>query len=366
MKKHLFSIFMAAVLLISQACGKKGPVLPPIKKNPQEVEMLEAFQRGGEIILKWKNPQSYVDGSPLSEISSVEIQMYKKMKKEEKEKTVDLKIFKKQSTVLRSIPASDLAEFRQDEGQDPPVYVYQANIKPSDYGSAVFFFGIKAMDQKGRESEISEPTAVEPKKVSLPPYGLKAQEAKDRVNLEWKRPEKNTDGSSPARIKGYNLYRSLKENSFERVNRELIEKNHFEDEGILFGKEYHYFVRSSANEEPPFLESENSETVKVMVEDTIPPQKPQDLIIVAGEDRITLTWNRVKDHDLKGYYVWRRIEGEEKFVLQNSDPLKDNIFDDFSIRKGVEYEYCVTALDESGNESEKSKIISGGLKGCRP
>jgi len=132
------------------------------------------------------------------------------------------------------------------------------------------------------------------------------------------------------------------------------------------GEEYEYFVRSSASEEPPFLESENSEKVNMTVKDTIPPEKPENLIIIAGDDRITLTWDRVKDNDLKGYKVWRRIKGEEEFILLTSEPIEENIFNDFSTGKGIEYEYYVSALDKAGNESEKSEIITGTLKGCLP
>lgn len=366
MKKHSISFFIVTAVFLSFSCGKKGPVMPPIKKAPQEVKIQEAYQRGEKIIVEWKNPQSYIDGSPLTDISRVEIWMYKKPYKEEDKQVIDPSTFNRKAPLLKSIQSDDFSEFREIKDEDSPVYSYEILIKPSEYGNTMFFLGIKAVDEKGKKSDISEPIAVRPRVVPCPPSGLTAQPELKSVKLEWNSPEKNTDGSSPALIKGYNLYRALKENHFHRINNHLIKETRYEDKGILFDEKYQYFVRCSASEGPPFLESENSEMVNATVEDTIPPQVPEDIVIIAADGRITLTWNRVKENDLKGYRVWRRIKGDEKFVLLTPEPIKENIYNDSSVEKGVEYEYCVSACDNSDNESEKSEIITGALKGCLP
>jgi hypothetical protein len=364
MKKQAISFFILIAAYIFISCGKKGPVMPPIKKIPREVEIQEVFQRGQKIIVEWRNPQSYKDGSPLTDISKVDIWIYKESHEEGKKKAIDRKIFEKKASLLKSIQDSDFSEFRITEDGESPVYRYETTLKSSEYGNSLVFLGIKAVDKRGKKSDISKPTVVQPRVIPVPPSGLRACPQEESVKLEWEAPEKNIDGSSPACVKGYNLYRSSKESYFERVNDNLIEETKYEDIGVLLSEEYQYFVRSSASEEPPFLESENSEKISVTVIDTIPPEEPKDLIIIAGEDRITLTWEKVEDNDLKGYKVWRRIKGEEKFILLTSKPIKENIFNDFSAGIGIEYEYCVSACDNEDNESEKSEIITGTLKGC--
>jgi len=365
MRKYSFIFFLVSIVLVFLCCGKKGPILPPLKKIPKKVNITEAFQRGEKIWLKWKNPSTYLDGTPLAEISKVEIWIYKKQIEEGEDKSVDLKTFKKESALLKFILGSDLPEYREAETEDSLVYVYNIGIDIKEFQDHVFFFRMKAEDKKGKESEFSKMVSIEPKVAPLPPHRLNAGALKDRVKLEWETPEKNTDGSSPACVTGYHLYRASEESPFDRINEELIEETEYEDEQIIFGEEYKYFVRSSASEESPFLESENSEMVKVTVKDVIPPEKPQGLVLVAAEDRITITWDDVKDNDLSGYYVYRRVKGDEKFFLITLKPVKENIFHDFSAEKGIEYEYRVSACDPAGNESEKSDIITGILKGYR-
>jgi len=364
MKKYSFFSFILLAVLTLLCCGRKGPLLPPMRKAPLEVEILEVFQRGGKIILRWKNPISYLDGTPLTDISEVDIWIYKKKDEGESPPSVDLKTFSKESSLLISIKRSEFSKFEDMIHEDSQVYMYSTEIKPSDYKGILFFFGIKALDKRGRESDFKEPISVKPRIVSRPPFGLKAEAALDKVVLDWEPPKGNIDGSTPAYVKGYNIYRSLREGEFGRLNDGLVNENRYEDGQIGFGVEYKYFVRSSDSEEPPFLESENSEIVKILVEDTVPPEKPEGLVLIAFKDRITLTWDLIKAEDFHGYNVWRRIKGEGEFTLLTPDSVQENIFHDFSAEKETEYEYCVSSCDKAGNESQRSDVITGTLKGC--
>ncbi len=364
MKKYAVILFVLTAVSLSLCCGKKGPLLPPIKKAPKQVEVTEVFQRGGKIILKWKNPTSYIDGSLLDEISRVDIWVYRKQHKTGEAKSIDLKTFAKEAALLKSVKRSDFPAFGEAGKEDAKVYIYSYRIKPSEPENTIYFWGIKAADKKGKESDFSNPVSVTSRRAPNPPSGLKAEAAADRVILKWEAPRKNTDGSSPPSVKGYHVYRSLEESMFVRINHELIKKTSYEDTRILFGKEYQYFVRCSASEESPYLESEDTEAVKIVVKDTIRPEKPQGLILIAAQDRITVTWDTVEAEDLYGYKIWRRNKGEEDFILMTSEPVKESVFHDFSVKEGIEYEYCISACDRAGNESEKSDIKAGTLKGC--
>ncbi len=361
-KSQIYSLIIIAVLL-HWFCGKKGPVLPPVKKIPQEVNIIEAFQRGEKIILKWENPTSYLDGSPLANISSTDIWIYKKPYEEGEEKAVDLKIFTKNSTLLKSIQNSELIKFKEDPNEETPILVYDFKIKPSEYKNTLFFLGIKAADKKRKESHFSKIVCVEPRVAPHSPLSLKAEGTEKGVRLDWDPPDKNTDGSSPAEVKGYNLYRSRAEGKFERVNDELITQTWFEDQTVVVGETYRYFVRSTASGEGVLLESEDSDLIEINIKDFIPPEKPKGLVLIADKDRITLTWDQVEDPDLQGYKVWRREKGEKTFIQITSGPIEQNIFHDFSPEKGKVYEYCVSACDKAGNESPKSDSIQGALKG---
>jgi len=364
MKKYSVFLFVLTGVFLSLCCGRKGPLLPPIKKAPQQVEVTEAFQRGETIILKWKNPASYIDGSLLDEISRVDIWLYKKEYKKGEEKSIDLKSFSKEADLVTSIKSSDFPKFKDTAREDDRAYVYRHRTKPSESENTVYFWGIKAADKKGRESDFPELISVMLRIAPNPPAGLRAEALADRVILKWEAPEENTDGSSPSSVKGYHVYRSSEENVFVRINHELIKETSYEDSHILFGKEYQYFVRCSASEQPPFFESDDSEPVRIVVEDTIRPEKPNGLVLIAARDRIAVTWDASEAKDLYGYKIWRRKKGEEDFILMTSEPVKERIFNDFSVKEGIEYEYCVSACDKAGNESERSDIKRGTLKGC--
>ncbi len=364
MKKYLVILFVLTGVFLSICCGKKGPLLPPIKKAPKQVEVTDVFQRGEKIILKWKNPTAYIDGSLLDEISRVDIWLYKKQFKAGEVKSVDLKTFVREAVLLKSIKSSDFPAFEDAGKEDTRDYIFSYKMKPSEPEKTVYFWSIKAADEKGRESDFSGLISVTSEIAPNPPSGLKAEAAEDRVMLTWKAPEENTDGSSPPSVKGYHVYRSSEKSGFVRINHELVRKTSYEDDRILFGKEYQYVVRSSASEAPPYLESDDSEAFKIVVKDTIRPEKPQGLILIAARDRITVTWDTVEAEDLYGYKIWRRKKGEKDFVLMTSEPVKESVFNDLSVEEGIEYEYCVSACDKAGNESERSEIKTGVLKGC--
>jgi predicted small lipoprotein YifL len=359
MKKYgICALALTAVLFLT-CCGRKGPVLPPVKKAPKPVLIQKAFQRGEHIFLKWEKPSSYLDGSPLTDLSKIEVWKVRKAYKQNESPSIDGKEFRKQSSLTTVIRSRDFPEFTENRKDGSPVFVYSYKLKPSEYNSTVLFWCLKAVDGKGRDSDFSKPVSVLPQIAPNPPSGLKAEAVLDRVKLDWTEPETNTDGSSPPRVKGYNVYRSFQQNAYDQINEELINDTCFEDSQIVLGREYQYFVRSSAFTEPPFLESDNSEVVVIQVKDTIPPEKPEGLVLIVDQDRITISWDRSAADDVRGYHVWRRKKGEETFVLLNSEPVAQNAFHDLSAQISIEYEYCVSAIDRAGNESEKSETISG-------
>ncbi len=72
--KRISPLFIPLFLLLFiDFCGKKGPLLPPVKKIPQNIEVFELSQRGDKVVLEWENPVAYIDGHPLSGIVQVEI-----------------------------------------------------------------------------------------------------------------------------------------------------------------------------------------------------------------------------------------------------------------------------------------------------
>jgi fibronectin type 3 domain-containing protein len=113
----------------------------------------------------------------------------------------------------------------------------------------------------------------------------------------------------------------------------------------------------------PYAESADSRPLEVEVKDTFAPSSPKGLIAIAGEDFISLSWDRSRERDLASYHVWRRPAGADEYTLLTPGGIRDNSFTDTGARKGVRYEYSITALDSQGNESSRSKSVTASIRG---
>ncbi|MFA9454221.1 MAG: hypothetical protein ACERK6_09920, partial [Candidatus Aminicenantaceae bacterium] len=113
----------------------------------------------------------------------------------------------------------------------------------------------------------------------------------------------------------------------------------------------------------PFAESGDSKPIEVAVKDTFAPSAPKGLIAIAGEDFISLSWDRSRERDLSSYRVWRRPAESGEYTLLTPEGILDSNFTDTSPRKKVRYEYAVTALDQEGNESTRSKSVTAAITG---
>ena len=72
-----------------------------------------------------------------------------------------------------------------------------------------------------------------------------------------------------------------------------------------------------------------------------------------------LNWRRNREPDLLGYYVYRRKLGEKEFKRLNESPLTKETYLDTDVVLQQEYEYAVTAVDNSTqkNESPQSEEV---------
>ena len=374
MKKFLSLLFFFSFLLLLTSCGKKGPIQPPVVKIPQKIEDFEAKQQGDKIILRWKNPLSYSDGSPLSEIKDIEIWMLEEPEKskeaaeesflEEKERLpqISLQDFKENSKLEKAIKKEKLSEYLRKHSKDSREFEYLYKLPEENFTLKRLIFALKVKDRRGKSSEFSELLSVKPRIVSLPPQEVQATLYPDRIEIYWEEPERNIDNSYPAIVKGYNIYRRKEGELFSRVNSSLIKEYKFSDTDFLFGETYYYMIRASCTESSPFWESVDSATTEVLAEDIFAPQAPSGLICIAEEDFVSLSWDVNEEKDLKGYKVWRKEEGQEEYILLTSQLIRENIYNDYAVEKNKRYHYAITAQDINGNESEKSATQSEEVK----
>ena len=65
-----------------------------------------------------------------------------------------------------------------------------------------------------------------------------------------------------------------------------------------------------------------------------------------------LNWRRNREPDLLGYYVYRRRPGETEFKKLNETPLEKEVYVDTHVELEQDYEYVVTAVDNSVRKNE--------------
>ena len=361
MKRFCLFPCLLLLLLLGCGCGKKGQIYPPIKKIPQKVEACKLFQRGNTLILEWTLPSSYIDGSPLSGIETFEIWSLTEKKEAGKElAALTNATFSSQAALLLAIPQDKLSDYHAGPADTPAGYRHMIEVKPEDISQQRFTYAFKVRDVKGNDSGFSSLLPIDPQVISLAPQELQAKVFKDKIEIVWKPPEKNIDQSSPAILKGYNLYRSVQGSEPQRLNPLLLTVPVYADKTFVFGTEYRYFVRASTSEAEPYGESLDSEEITVTPEDTFAPDPPQGLVAIAGDNYISLSWDLSQEKDFAGYKIWRKKAGaaNEKYQLLSPELIKENSYMDHTVKKNTEYEYAITACDQSGNESQQSKSVS--------
>jgi len=345
------------LLLFFDFCGKKGPLLPPVKKVPQKIEIFELIQRGNEVILEWENPVAYIDGHPLSGIVKVEILLAR-----EGEEFSEWKDFEKRAELVRTIHTEEFSELQIQKEDGSVGFLYSHELTMEDLTKKKLTFGIRVREKKKSRQGFSDLLSLEPKILSLPPQGVNLTVFRDRIEIRWEPPEKNIDLSSPSRFKGYNIYRGEEDGLLHRLNSQPVKERKYDDKDFRIGSVYRYYIRTTAADSPPFLESGDSEVIEILIEDTFAPAPPSGLVSVAVEDFISISWDANQEEDLAGYRVWRKVESEAEYVLLTPETIQENAYNDSTVEKNKRYYYAITALDESGNESPKSESVSEVIK----
>jgi hypothetical protein len=113
-----------------------------------------------------------------------------------------------------------------------------------------------------------------------------------------------------------------------------------------------------------------SEPVTVQVRDTFPPKVPSGLAAVGTAASvgtpessevvaIDLSWEPDTENDLAGYFVYRRdaTAGQTTATRLNTGAVPAPSFHDANVVRGHRYAYSVSAVDRTGNESQRSAEV---------
>jgi fibronectin type 3 domain-containing protein len=338
-------------ITFTAGCGKRKLPLPPVERVVQRSEVSGA-QRGNRIFLQWTMPPHKADDKSILSIQRVDI--YRLAEPLNAPLSLTEEEFASRSTLIASVPVED-----KDYG------------KPLNYTDTLEFAGqavrlryaLRFVNTAGQKAAFSNFLLIEPsERVASNPTDLKAGLSEDAVTLSWIPPDKNINGTSPANIMGFNVYREKNGGSYTKLNGAPVTKNQFADEFFDFGVRQEYFVRTvslGSNAQP--IESTESNTVSITPKDTFPPSPPAAITIAAAPGTISIFFATNPEKDIAGYKVYRSEDenlAKPGWKLLTPQLLQTNVFHDTNVESGRKYFYYLAAVDKAGNISEISEVVS--------
>jgi hypothetical protein len=346
-------IMLASLFAASSACGKRSAPLPP-RDRVTQVATLSGFQRGNQVILSWQMPPRNAAKGSVQNISRADV--YRLAEPLNSPVQISEVEFANRSTVIATMPISD-----SDFGLTTLQYkdTLQFASQP-----ARLRYAIRFVNAGGQKAGFSNALLIEPtSRIAAGPTDLTATYSQDAVRLRWQAPASNVDGTTPASVLGYYLYRSIAANEPAKpLNKTPITATSFEDEFFEFGREYLYFVRAvSAGVQAEPVESIESNILRIKPVDTFAPTAPSAITVAAGPTSISLFFAINPEKDVIGYKVYRSEDTQkpkEQWEVLTPTLLKANTFQDRRVVAGKTYFYYITATDAAGNLSEPSETAS--------
>ena len=228
-------------------------------------------------------------------------------------------------------------------------------------------YAVRYVNSSGQRAAFSNFLAIEPAaKIAQPPVLQNFTIAEDAITLSWQPPSANIDGSTPVNLLGFNIYR-LDETQTEPaqtpINSALVSGAKYADKTFRFGHNYRYIVRAvSLGTEGAQVESLNSNALPVAPRDTFKPSAPIGVSAVAATPpRISIFFAANPESDIAGYNIWRSTDPnlpKGSWTKLNQSLLTRTTYQDERVEAGQKYYYYITAVDQAGNVSDPSEVVS--------
>lgn len=372
-----FLIFIFLCPFFLAGCAAPGEPSERKPPTPEAVKDLAVEQLGDDAILTFTLPKESVDHRELKKPLAINVFRDFQAATGAPNPATTLK-----PTLLLTVPAT-LVDQYSSGGR----VRFADSLKAEDYsqhaGSKATYMVRTAVSWK-KPSPDSNPATLAIYPAPEPIKDIKAEVTQSGVTIRWTPPQMTLVGPVPT-ITGYRIYRAeaapvavgavgTPATKPKGPFRMLVVVNAatFSDATVEFGKLYIYSVRSVVAYPGESLESADSNSVTVLVRDTLPPSTPQGIVIVlvpaAGGSPayLDLSWAINPETNVVGYNVYRSEQEGAKGTRLNPELLLTPAFRDMNAVPGRPYFYTVTAVDRSGNESALSAAASGGVPAESP
>jgi hypothetical protein len=341
-------------------CGKRGPPQPPLRVTPRPAQDLHVRQTGTEVVIEASLSLSLTDGTPLGQGATVRVLRMRTtptLRPGAVSPRYLMGVFQKEAKVIGNLTGKAL----QEAAADGRLVLRDPGALPEARQTRLlrFMYAIQVVDERGERSAFSSPVEIELAEPPESAVNLQVTTAEGEVRLAWESGDPSRAGEL------YNVYRRPAAQAGEpRVPLNLvpIAERSYVDTSFRYGETYSYSVRALRAPPPPLRESAPGGEAEVRPLDVYPPKAPTGLAATVEGPVIKLYWFPNGEADLRGYRVYRR-EGAGEFELVGEAGAAETSFADATARKGVRYDYAVTAVDGAGppNESARSEAQSEAL-----
>jgi hypothetical protein len=316
------SIALACAGLVLTSCGYIGPPLYPALNVPVLVTDLAAVERGDHFDVTFTIPSLTTEGLPVTSLGMI-----------------DLRVGPSKSTSFRVEQWAPTAVHETIPTPSKPGPV-QASIPLHDFVGQDVIMAVRISNAKGRFSDWSNLFPIQVVASLAKPSNLSAKDVPDGVQVQWSAPNE----------KSFRVFRKEKEEP-DPAQIGTSEQPEYVDKSIVYGKSYEYWVQAVHDK----AESETAGPIPITPKDTFAPAVPTNLTATAGLSAIELSWPRNEERDFHHYRVYRAT-GDGPF-----ERIADNVqapnYSDRTVESGKRYRYSVSAVDEAGNESDRSQAV---------
>lgn len=271
-------------LLSLSACGRKAPLRPQVFVKPERVENLKAIHDERGLTLSWSyRKRMKIKGFIVLRSEKGDFERRGYIPTYSKEHDTGKKISGKEDT-------DETFSFIERDFREDTTYSYR-----------VIAEGIKGIEGEAAEIKVTPATLPEP------PENIRFLIRNDSIEISW------------APVKAcYNIYRAYDGKDYFLLNQKHLCKGIFVDRASTERPVY-YRIRSViitdiVNEGPP-----SKETI-VRPEDYI-PSPPSMMRIVIGEKKVFLLWKESPEPWVRGYRIFKKVEGEADFNLAGESSI---------------------------------------------
>ncbi|MDF2718480.1 MAG: Fibronectin type domain protein, partial [Paenibacillus sp.] len=217
-----------------------------------------------------------------------------------------------------------------------------------------YTFAVTASDKAGNESVKSVFAKATPGDMTAPavPAGLTAEAGDKQATLRW------AAASAEDGVSGYNIYVSLDDGNTWLAPVQAGNVTEYVMDGLTNDTAYLFSITAfdaSGNESAKSATA--TATPKASDTDRTPPAVPVINMAIPESNGVVLVWTKGTDADLAKFKIYKSTDGGTTWdtgILV--DPVTMYFYQ--GLKGGIPYTFAISAIDASGNESEKSATVT--------